>query len=74
MSRKTTIALALGSTVFLALSACTDDKGINTVGGAVVGGAIGNQIGAGSGRTAATVAGAVIGGAVAAEATDRRQN
>lgn len=32
--------------------------------GAVVGGALGNQVGGGDGRTAATIAGAVIGGAV----------
>ena len=35
-----------------------------TAGGAVVGGALGNQIGGGSGKTIATAAGAVIGGAV----------
>jgi len=32
--------------------------------GAVIGGALGNQVGKGDGRTAATVAGAVIGGAI----------
>jgi len=32
--------------------------------GAVVGGALGNQVGGGDGRTAATIAGAVLGGAV----------
>lgn len=37
--------------------------------GAVVGGALGNQVGRGSGRTAATVAGAVVGGAVGNEMT-----
>lgn len=35
--------------------------GLGTVAGAVVGGVLGNQIGAGSGRTAATVAGAAGG-------------
>lgn len=35
-----------------------------TVVGAVVGGALGNQVGKGDGRKAATVAGAVIGGAI----------
>lgn len=42
-----------------------DDHQIaGTAGGAVVGGALGNQIGGGSGKTLATAAGAVIGGAV----------
>jgi outer membrane lipoprotein SlyB len=40
-----------------------------TILGAVVGGALGNQVGGGSGRTAATVAGAVAGGAIANNAT-----
>jgi uncharacterized protein YcfJ len=35
-----------------------------TVAGAVVGGALGNQVGKGNGRSAATVAGAVLGGAL----------
>ena len=38
--------------------------GLGTVAGAVVGGVLGNQVGSGSGRTAATVAGAVGGGVV----------
>ncbi len=44
-----------------------DTRGNNTAGtviGAIVGGALGNQVGKGDGRKAATVAGAVIGGAV----------
>jgi outer membrane lipoprotein SlyB len=35
---------------------------VGTVIGAVVGGALGHQIGKGSGRTAATIGGAVVGG------------
>ena len=35
-----------------------------TIAGAIIGGALGNQVGDGSGRRAATVAGALIGGAV----------
>ena len=35
-----------------------------TVLGAIVGGALGNQVGKGNGRTAATIAGAVAGGAI----------
>lgn len=44
-----------------------------TVVGALVGGALGNQVGKGDGRKAATVAGAVIGGAVGRD-IDRRNN
>ena len=40
-------------------------EGVNTVLGAVIGGALGNQIGGGSGRDVATVAGVLIGGSVA---------
>lgn len=41
------------------------DRGTGgTIAGAVVGGALGNQVGKGSGRKAATVAGAVLGGAI----------
>ncbi len=36
--------------------------------GAIIGGALGNQVGKGDGRKAATVAGAVIGGAIGNEA------
>jgi hypothetical protein len=35
---------------------------LSTLGGAIVGAAVGNQIGGGSGRTAATAVGAVVGG------------
>jgi uncharacterized protein YcfJ len=34
------------------------------IGGAIIGGVIGNQFGHGSGRTAATIGGALIGGAI----------
>lgn len=39
-----------------------DPSGIGVVGGAVVGGLLGNQVGGGSGKTLATIAGAVGGG------------
>ena len=42
----------------------TTGPGIGAVGGAVVGGVLGNQIGSGSGRAAATVGGAVAGGVI----------
>jgi uncharacterized protein YcfJ len=41
-----------------------DSTANGTVLGAIIGGALGNQVGKGDGRTAATVAGAVIGGAI----------
>lgn len=44
------------------VQSATKPSGIGVVGGAVVGGLLGNQIGGGNGRTLATVAGAVGGG------------
>ena len=41
-----------------------DDTTNGTLLGAIIGGALGNQVGDGNGRTAATIAGAVIGGKV----------
>lgn len=41
-----------------------DDGTGGTVAGALVGGALGNQVGKGDGRKASTIAGAVIGGAI----------
>lgn len=49
-----------------------DDTG-GTLLGAVVGGALGNQVGGGDGRRAATIAGAVIGGAVGNNLSNRDQ-
>jgi uncharacterized protein YcfJ len=40
------------------------NNGAGTVIGAIVGGALGNQVGKGDGRKAATIAGALIGGAI----------
>jgi outer membrane lipoprotein SlyB len=48
----------------------TGSGAVGTVGGAVVGGLLGNQVGSGNGRTAATAAGA-IGGALAGRAIER---
>ena len=42
-----------------------------TIVGAIIGGALGNQVGSGSGRKAATVAGAVIGGAIGRDVDKR---
>jgi len=51
----------------------TQENARAQTGGALVGGALGNQVGKGDGRKAATVAGAVIGGAVGRD-IDRRNN
>lgn len=40
------------------------DSATPTIAGAIIGGAIGNQFGSGSGRDAATVAGALLGGSI----------
>lgn len=48
-----------------------DGTGLGAVGGAVVGGLLGHQIGKGRGNTAATVVG-VVGGAVAGNEVERR--
>ena len=45
-----------------AVQSQADPSGVGIVGGAVVGGLLGNQVGGGSGRTLATIAGAVGGG------------
>ncbi len=42
--------------------------------GAIIGGALGNQVGKGDGRKAATVAGAVIGGAIGNEAEKEQRS
>jgi outer membrane lipoprotein SlyB len=44
--------------------ASTQGPGVGAIGGAIAGGVLGNQVGSGSGRTAATVGGAVVGGVV----------
>lgn len=48
------------------LSACTNNQGVNAASGALVGAAVGNQIGSGSGRTAATLVGAAAGAQIGA--------
>ena len=50
-----------------ALADCEDSKAAGTVGGAIIGGIIGNQFGHGGGRAAATVGGAILGGLVGHE-------
>ena len=48
--------------------------GLGTIAGAVVGGIVGNQVGAGNGNTVATVAGAAGGAYVGHELEKRQQN
>jgi outer membrane lipoprotein SlyB len=45
--------------------------GVGAVGGAIAGGVLGNQVGHGTGRAAATVGGAVIGGVVGHQVEQR---
>jgi outer membrane lipoprotein SlyB len=47
---------------------------LGTIAGAVVGGALGNQVGGGDGKKLATVVGALAGGSVANRIADRRHN
>ena len=50
----------------------TGKEALGTVGGAVVGGLLGNQVGSGSGRTAATVGGAALGGFAGYKLTEEK--
>lgn len=50
------------------------DAAVPTIAGAIVGGVVGNQIGKGSGNTAATVAGALLGGAVGNQIGHQRED
>lgn len=54
------------------ISACTNDRGTNTVVGGLTGAAIGTQIGSGSGNTAAILGGAAVGALVGSEMTPHR--
>lgn len=51
----------------------SNNKTTRTVIGAIVGGALGTQVGGGDGRTAATIAGAAIGAAVGSNTGDRNR-
>jgi surface antigen len=58
-------SLLAASTLLLATPAradCDDNEAAATVGGAIIGGIIGNQFGSGSGKAAATVGGVILGG------------
>ncbi len=50
----------------IALTACTDNQGVNAATGALGGAAVGSLIGNGSGRTAAMLGGAAVGGVIGA--------
>lgn len=70
--KKNTLALALAFAAATGLAACANDpqtqRDLNcaggVLGGAAVGGLLGNQIGGGSGRAVATAVGAGAGAAV----------
>lgn len=64
LTRSITLAVALMGAG--ALAACSDNQNVNAATGALVGAAAGNQIGSGSGRTAATLLGAAAGAQVGA--------
>ncbi len=61
-----TTALVAACLLALGIAGCTDNQGINTATGAVVGGALGNQVGSGQGKTAATIGGAAAGAVIGA--------
>jgi outer membrane lipoprotein SlyB len=48
--------------------------GIGAIGGAIAGGVLGNQVGSGSGRAAATVGGAIAGGVIGDQVEKRVNN
>lgn len=48
-----------------------DGPGIGAIGGAIAGGVLGNQVGHGTGRAAATIGGAVIGGVIGNQVEQR---
>ena len=54
-----------------ALPAERASTGVGAIGGAVAGGMLGNQVGGGSGRTAATIGGAVAGAVIGNEVEKR---
>jgi uncharacterized protein YcfJ len=56
---------ALGATT---LAACTDSQSTNAAFGALIGAAVGNQIGEGDGKTLATLGGAAAGAAIGSNA------
>lgn len=66
MSFKKTVLVAVTCVGISALAGCSDNQNINAATGALAGAAVGNQIGSGSGRTAATLLGAAAGAQVGA--------
>lgn len=70
---KNTIIIAVLALVLIGTSACQSTSGVGTkqsvgtLGGAVVGGVLGSQVGKGSGQLWATGAGAVLGALVGSE-------
>lgn len=62
----------MAAACFGMLAGCTDNQGVNAASGALVGAAVGNQLGSGKGRTAATLVGAAVGAQVGANQTTSR--
>ncbi len=65
--------MSAGKIVIVALFAasigaagCTNSQGVNAATGGLVGAAVGNQFGSGSGKTAATLGGAAVGATIGA--------
>lgn len=71
MNLRRSIFMACAVIGFGALAACSDNQNVNAATGALVGAAAGNQIGSGSGRTAATLLGAAAGAQVGASQPTR---
>lgn len=61
----TLICAAFLSTASSSHAACGDGAGLETVGGAAVGGVVGRQFGGGTGKDLLTIGGAVLGGVLA---------
>ncbi|MEM8580310.1 MAG: glycine zipper 2TM domain-containing protein [Pseudomonadota bacterium] len=68
MTYKRSITVLVAALSLGALAACSDNQNVNAATGALVGAAAGNQVGSGSGRTAATLLGAAAGAQVGAQA------
>jgi uncharacterized protein YcfJ len=66
-------SLVLVVVAFVFTGALVGCQNAGTVGGAVVGGVIGNQFGSGKGNTAATIGGALLGGYVGNRAIDQQR-
>ncbi len=60
------ILVAVAFAASVGAAGCTDSQGVNAATGGLIGAAVGNQFGSGSGRTAATLGGAAVGATIGA--------